>query len=161
MNTWWESLSSRERLILSMGMGVLLVAMVYLILWEPFQNQLRTLRQNVAEERIQVAWMEQAAIEAGTLRGVTTTEKPTAESLLALVDRSARASGMGPGLNRVEPEGKGKVRVWLNDIAFNTLIPWLAGLSKAHGVTPENLVIERQIAAGQVNVRLVLVGGGG
>lgn len=159
MNTWWESLSSRERLILSLGGGVLLVAMIYLTIWEPLYNQLRMLRQTVAEERIQLTWMEQAAFEVQSLRGVTITEKPTGESLLALVDRSARVAGMGSGLNRVEPEGKGKVRVWLNGIAFNTLIPWLAKLSKAQGVTPESLVVERQ-GVGQINVRLVLVGGG-
>jgi general secretion pathway protein M len=130
------------------------------VVWDPFYNHLRFLRQTVAEEHIQVAWMEQAADEARALRGVAAMEKHTGESLLSLVDRSAREAGMGEGLNRVEPEGKQTVRVWLNDIAFDVMIPWLAELNKTQGVIPESLVVDRQVTSGRVNVRLVLVGGG-
>ncbi|CAK0745879.1 Type II secretion system protein M [Gammaproteobacteria bacterium] len=161
MNTWWEELSSQERIMVTLGAGVILAATLFLVVWEPFYAHLRTLRQTVTEERIQVAWMVQAALEVGPLRGIAmVAEKQTGGSLLALVDRSARAAGMGAGLNRVEPEGKDKVRVWLNDIAFDPLIPWLTELGKTQGVAPESLVIDRQATPGRVNARLVLVGGG-
>ncbi|CAK0755920.1 Type II secretion system protein M [Gammaproteobacteria bacterium] len=160
MNAWWESLSARERGMLSLALGITIIATLYFAVWEPFQVQLRTLRQTVTDERSQVFWMEQATAEVIALRGVVPVQKNNGESLLTLVDRSARVAGMGAGINRVEPEGKEKVRVWLNDIAFDTLIPWLAGLDKIQGVVPESLVVDRQGAAGQVNVRLVLVGGG-
>jgi len=159
MNTWWEGLSSQERLMVTFGLGVILAVTLFLVVWEPFYGHLRVLRQTVAEERVQMVWMAQAALEVASLRGVTiATEKHTGGSLLALVDRSARAAGMGAGLSRVEPEGKDKVRIWLNDITFNALIPWLTELNKTQGVTPESLVVDRQPTLGRVNVRLVLVG---
>ena len=161
MKIWWEGLSPRERALLVLVTVVVLSAVLYLIVWEPLQKEVHTLRQTVAEERIQVAWMEQAAVEARALRGVTTPERHNGESFLSLVDRSARAAGMGANISRVEPEGANKVRVWLNGVAFDVLIPWLAGLQKDQAITPESLVADRQNTVGQVNVRLVLVENGG
>ncbi len=161
MKTWWDNLSSRERALLLLVSGVVLIAVFYLILWEPLVKHVVALRQTVAEERTAAAWMEQVALEVRALRGVATTEKRSGESLLSLVDRSARAAGMGSHINRVEPEGRDKVRVWLNEVAFDVLIPWLAELRKSQAISPESLVADRQSASGVVNVRLVLVGSGG
>ena len=161
MNAWWESLVERERWLIIVAVLVGGGGGLYLLGWEPFYKHLVSLRQSVAEERIQMAWMVQAQGEARALLGAASTDrKRSGESLLAMVDRSARAAGMGAGLKRVEPEGKDKVRVWMDDIAFDGLIPWLADLNKTQGVTPESLVVDRQSTTGRVNVRLVLAGVG-
>ncbi len=161
MNTWWESLSARERVLLGVASVVVLSGFFYFFLWRPVLNQVHSLQEAVAEERTEMTWMTQAAAEVRALRGVVVTEKHSGESLLSLIDRSARAAGMGSNLNRVEPEGNDKVRLWLNDVAFDVLIPWLAELHKSQGVTPESMVAERQSIPGQVNARLVLVAVGG
>lgn len=161
MKNWWENLAARERLMLSIALIITIIAVLYLLVWEPLQKRTETLRHTVSEERNQIAWMEQAAVEILALRGgVVPKEKRNNESLLAVVDRSARAAGMGAGINRVEPEGKDKARIWLNDVAFDNLIRWLSELDKTQGITTESVVIDRQNVAGQVNARLVLMGGG-
>jgi len=157
---WWTKLEVREKAVLVFGGVSVAIAALYLFTWEPFYNRLHSLRQSVLEERINVAWMKQAEVETRTLRGILSPDKPvrTGESLLALVDRSARAAGMSASLKRVEPEGKDKVRVWLEDVIFDVLIPWVADLQKSQGVTPESLVVDRQPTLGHVNARLVLAG---
>ncbi|CAK0778416.1 Type II secretion system protein M [Gammaproteobacteria bacterium] len=157
---WWTKLEVREKAVLVFGGVTIVIAALYLFTWEPFYHRLHALRQTVLEERVSIAWMKKAEIEAQAFRGNLSSDKPvrTGESLLALVDRSARAAGMSASLKRVEPEGKDKVRVWLEDVIFDVLIPWVADLQKSQGVTPESLVVDRQPTLGRVNARLVLAG---
>ncbi len=161
--TQWNQLAPRERVMVALGGIILVGAFLYLLAWEPFQERLTTARRNVAEQQRDLLWMTQAAAEVRRLQGggtVSSTPRNN-ESLLALVDRSARSVGLGPFLKRVEPEGKDKVRVWLDNAGFEKILAWLASLEKTSGVTTESLVVDRQATPGQVNARLVLAGENG
>lgn len=160
MKVWWNQLSNRERWLVGGGSALTLLLIVYALIWQPFQKELGRLRQTVAEQRADLAWMRQAAIEAKRLENVQPGPKSQfpediRRSLLIVVDQSARAAGLGTAVKRVEPQGDDRVRVWLEQASFDQLIGWLDTLRQDQGIQTANAVIDRQ-ADGRVDARLIL-----
>jgi general secretion pathway protein M len=165
MNAWWQKLSERERRILSSGFGLAVGLLLFGLVWQPLQTQLKTLRQGVAEQRAELALMHEIAEEVKRLSAFADTlEKiPQAydgQSLLLLVDRTAKTAGLGDTLNRVEPQGANQLRVQLERVNFDQMIRWLGGLAREYGIIVENATIDRQTGSGRVDARLILRSGG-
>ncbi|HRX91000.1 MAG TPA: type II secretion system protein GspM, partial [Steroidobacteraceae bacterium] len=80
----------------------------------------------------------------------------TTESLVVLIDRSARESGLGASLSSTQPNGDKSLRLRLDRASFDLLVGWLARLSEQHGVRVESAEIEGGGEPGIVNAGLVL-----
>jgi general secretion pathway protein M len=161
MKNWWNNLSERERWITGGGGALVLFFLVYALLWHPFRTSLLNLRQTVASQRQDLAWMQQAAAEVKRLSAsptVVTTRQSNPQSLLTLVDQTARTAGLGTVIKRIEPQGEDKLRVQFEQVDFDQLVRWLGSLEQEHGVTSASVTIDRQSEAGQVDARLVLQG---
>ncbi|RMD78270.1 MAG: type II secretion system protein M [Gammaproteobacteria bacterium] len=153
---WWRGLAPRERLAVGLGGAAAALLLLYGLAWAPLQDRLAELRRRVAAQEEELAWMRQAAAEARRLRAAAP-RAAAKGSLLALVDRTARAAGLGAALARVQPEGEGRVRVRLQDAPFDALARWLGELAAA-GLQVEELAVEREARGrpGRVQARLRL-----
>jgi type II secretory pathway component PulM len=78
------------------------------------------------------------------------------ESLIVIVDQSARESGLGSSLAGSQPSGQGSLSVELEKAPFDALIGWLARLSQQNGVQIESATIDTAGQPGTVNASLVL-----
>lgn len=164
MKEWLENLAPRERMMLAGGVVVLVLLLFYSLVWDPLSSGVRDLRAEVEAQRDTLQVMRRSATEVKALRAVSggaAARGLGGRSLLAVVDQSARSSGLGPALKRVEPEGKDNVRVRLEGASFDAMIGWLSGLAKKSQVFATSLSIERTDAPGRVNVRLTLHTGNG
>ena len=161
MKGWWNNLSERERWIGGGGGALVLLLLVYALLWHPFRTSLLNLRQTVASQRQDFAWMQQAAAEVKRLSAsptAATARQSNPQSLLTLVDQTARTAGLGTVMKRIEPQGEDKLRVQFEQVDFDQLVRWLGSLEQEHGVTSASVTIDRQSEAGRVDARLVLQG---
>jgi len=162
MNAWWQRLSLRERWLVGGGGAVAVVLLLYALVWSPFQRDLHNLRQAVAAQRSEIAWMRAAAEELKRLHGAqplgTFGPRTSGRSLLTLVDQTAKQSGLGAALTRVEPQGSDKLRIRLENVAFDQMIRWLGVLAQEYGVAIDSAVVDREDTSGLVNARLVLQG---
>ena len=159
MKTWWEALSARERLWVVGGLGLTLVLLCYVLVWEPLRTSHRQLQQRAAEQRADLIWMRQAAREVKRLSGgAGTSPSSDGRSLLTLVDQTARGAGLATALKRVAPQGEDKLSVQLDGVEFDKLIPWLGSLERDHRIAIVNLSVDRTTAAGLVNARIILQG---
>lgn len=157
MKAWWESLSTREHALVVVGTAITLALLLYVLVWEPFQANNRRLRQSVAEQRADLAWMRQAAQDVKRLSDASA--GPAAgddRSLLTLVDQTARAAGLGPALKRIAPQGDDKLSAQLEGAEFDKLIPWLGALEHDHRALIASLSVDRTDIPGRVNARLVV-----
>ncbi len=163
MKTWWNGLSERERWLVGGGSVLAALVLLYALLWQPFHNRLRDLRQTVAVQRRDLAWMQQAAAEIKQLGAGATPSAPRREagqpSLLTLVDQTARTAGLGSAMKRIEPQGEDKLRVQFEQVGFDPLLRWLGSLEQDYGVIMVNATIDRQTESGRVDARLILQGG--
>lgn len=159
MKEWLENLAPRERMMVIGGAIALAVLLFYAMVWDPLSSGVNELRAEVESQRETLRVMRRSADEVKALRaasGGKGTRGLGGRSLLAVVDQSARSTGLGPALKRVEPEGQDDVRVRLEGASFDAMIGWLAGLAKDSQIFATSLSIERTDASGRVNVRLTL-----
>lgn len=157
MKAWWESLSAREHALAVGGAAIALALLLYVLVWEPFRASDRRLRQSVATQRADLAWMRQAAQDVKRLSAAGA--GPAAgddRSLLTLVDQTARAAGLGPGLKRIAPQGDDKLSAQLESVEFDMLVPWLGSLERDHRTIIVSLSVDRTDTSGLVNARLVV-----
>ncbi len=157
MKAWWETLSTRERLWVVGGLGLMLLLLCYTQLWKPFRTSHRQLQQRTVEQRADLIWMRQAARAVKRLSGAAGARTASdGRSLLTLVDQTARTAGLKTALKRVTPQGEDKLSAQLDAVEFDKLIPWLGMLERDHHLTIVNLSVDRTGAAGLVNARVIL-----
>ena len=159
MKDWFMGLELRERRLVAGGAIVLGLLMLYLMIWEPAAVAYTDLKENVAAQQETLDWMKQASrkvkVLSASARGGA--QGLGGRSLLAVVDQSARADGLGPAIKRVEPDGSKGVKIWLEGAAFDPMVLWLGKLSSTYLIEPSVITIEPQ-GAGRVNARLTLTG---
>ncbi len=161
MKQWLAGLEARERQAVYWGGGVLVLLLVYFIGWRPLTGQVERLEKSVVERRAQAQTMQTAAAEVRRLRAASS--RPGAgtdgQSLLAVVDSTARQGQLAGALKRVEPEGQNSVRVWFEDASFDDMVRWIGSLQQQTGAQVSRLTIDRPGAPGRINARLVIEGG--
>ncbi|WP_455202003.1 type II secretion system protein GspM [Kaarinaea lacus] len=162
MKEWYDGLDPRERRILIAGAAVLIIALLYLLAWEPLVKKISTLEKTNQENQALLVWMEQSAAEAQQLQAKLKASGPSGrskgQSLLGTIDRTAKTSKLDKSVKRVQPDGQTKARVWLENVSFDSMVNWLEKLQRQQGIRIVNTVIEKQDDPGLVNARLVLEG---
>jgi general secretion pathway protein M len=147
-----RSLSDRDRRTLLIGGAIAAILFVFVVIL-PLDHHVSHLHDEVAKKQADLVWMRSAAPEiaaAGPVRG------PSGESLIVIVDQSARESGLGGALAGSQPSGNGSLSVQLEKAPFDALVGWLARLSQQDGVQIESATIDSAGAPGTVNASLVL-----
>lgn len=151
---YWRQLQPREQTMLLVGGIAAAVLLLYALVWDPFNQSLQQLQQSVTAERATLAWMQNAAHEVTQLRG----GQPSgarAQSLLTLVDETARSHRLGNVLTKVEPNGRHAVRVSLTGAPFDTVLQWLDTLTE-RGIKVTGFSADKGDGAGSTDIQLSL-----
>src|SRR5512146_948092 len=149
-----RSLSARDRRTLLIG-AVIAVILFVLAVILPLDSHVSRLQTAVAKKQADLVWMRRAAPEIAAAGPVRSN---SGESLIVIVDQSARESGLGSSLAGSQPSGRGSLNVQLEKAPFDTLVGWLARLSQQNGVQIESATIDSAGQPGTVNASLVLKG---
>jgi general secretion pathway protein M len=157
IRNWLAGLDQRERRLVITGAALFAIMILYVAIWEPLTGSVENLRATSRDQQAALGWMKQAAAEIQQLRGKKVrSQAASGQSLLTLVDRTAKSSGLGTAMKRVQPDGEKKVRVWMEGASFDDVIRWLVQLESRHGVGIESSVFELKENAGRVDAQLVL-----
>ena len=146
------ALSPRERRVLLIG-ALALVAILIFGLLVPLDRSVAHAEQRLAKKRSDLSWMQSVAPLIALLPPAAAAN---GESLLVIVDRSARESGLASALSGSDPGGPGSLSVRLEKAPFDALVGWLARLAQQNGVTVDSAVIEKAGLPGLVNANIVL-----
>jgi general secretion pathway protein M len=141
----WLMLAPREQNALRILAVFFTIVFVVYGVWMPLHKASQKYQQQYDKNR---ALLQQ-------MQGITPRSQGAASasgSILGVVSGSAAAQGLV--LTRIEPEGDGQVRVWMDKSDFNRISGWLAQLAK-QGINLKEVQAEKQ-ADGGVSARLVL-----
>ncbi len=154
----WENLAPRDRRVLAAGAALLLLIAIWLLVWEPLREA-----RDAARLRTVAAANDLAYLRAVTpqLRDSAAAPVRDGRSLLALVDATARASGVGDALLRVEPVSASQVRVYFEGAGFDALVDWLGSLQAGQGISIGDFSASRATGVGRVDARVVIERPGG
>jgi general secretion pathway protein M len=157
MREWFDNLSERDRKIVTYGGAVVLV-LVLLGIIVPLNRNVTIARERVTRKQGDLQFIQSVAPQLASA-GPASGGAATAESLVVLIDSSARESGLGKALTSSQPTGDKGLRVRLDRVGFDAMVAWLARLSQQHGVRVESAEIESAGETGLVNAGLVLKAG--
>jgi general secretion pathway protein M len=157
MKEWFFGLESRERMLVSVGAVLVVVFLVWGVLLGPLYGATAATANRVETKRNTLAFLHEAAAELAASAHLPAAGPDLAgQSLVVIVDRSARAAGLGAALTRNQPVGADGIRVRLEGAAFDATTHWLAGLSTGAGLAIESASFDRTPDEGRVNASLVL-----
>jgi type II secretory pathway component PulM len=150
----FETMNERERRLVLIG-GTVAAALLLFGVLLPLDSSVTKAQMRVGQKQADLAWMQSVGPELAS-SGPVATKPSSQESLLVVVDRAARESGLGNSLTSSEPSGPGRLRVRLEKAQFDILVGWLARLSEQHGIGVESATVDNAGAPGIVNAGLVL-----
>jgi general secretion pathway protein M len=148
-----DSLSERDRRTLLVGGGVAVLLLLYVII--QLDSSVSSAHKRILKKQTDLTWMRSVAPEIAANGGLRT-QGGGGQSLLVIVDRSARESGLASALAGSEPAGPGGLSVRLQKAPFDTLITWLARLGQQNGIRVDTASIESAGSPGLVNAAIVL-----
>jgi general secretion pathway protein M len=157
MRAWYENLSERDRRVVNIG-GVVVLVLALLAIILPLNTQISLARKRITTKQGDLAFIQSVAPQVAAA-GPGAAGAANAESLVVLIDSSARESGLGKALSSSQPTGDRGLRIRLDKAPFDALVAWLARLSQQHGVRVESAEIESAGEVGLVNAGLVLKAG--
>ncbi|MCG7897349.1 MAG: type II secretion system protein M [Candidatus Thiodiazotropha lotti] len=161
MKQWWQSKTQQEHLAMIIGGTAVLLLLIYLIVWRPFQQSLEQKALLVKSQESTLQWMKDNADLVKNIRNDQPGKGAASnEALLTLVDRTAKRIQLRQQIKRIKPQGDDSVQLWVEEASFDTLIRWLGEMTQEYALNIESLNIDRQDAPGLINARVVLQRGG-
>ena len=156
MQQFLQQLQPRERrLVLFGAIAAVLLLIIATVL--PLQRSVTALEQRVERKRDDLQWLRSMAPQLAGLQ--SSAPPPLRESLVVLVDRTARESGLAKSLVGSQPSGDGGLNVRLDQTPFDTLVVWLSQLRERYGVRVDSATIDAGKGSGNVTATLVLHAG--
>ncbi|HEX7374022.1 MAG TPA: type II secretion system protein GspM [Steroidobacteraceae bacterium] len=154
VRAWLDNLQERERRLVYGAAGLAGLALLYLVLVLPFQTATHRAAQRLDRKQTDLTWMRQVAPQVSSAAGAAGAAH-TGESLVVLVDRTAREAGLGTSLRDQSPDQNKALRLRLEAVQFDAMIAWLASLQTQYGVSIEAAAIDGT-GPGLVNASLTL-----
>ena len=152
LNAWLATLAERERRLVTWG-GIAAALLLFLgLVAIPLYSTASHAEQRVQRKRSDLAWMQSVARElhaAGPAQA-------SSQSLVLIVDQTARTAGLAAALRDTQPSGTGGIRVRLESAPFDVVVGWLADLSQQQGLVIESATVDRTSATGIVNASLIM-----
>lgn len=150
---WLANLSVRERNLVYAAGALAGIALLYLVLVLPFTSTSSKMTARVQQKSADLAWMRAQAPQAMAAAGMA--QSGSGESLVVVVDRTAREAGLGAALRDQSPSGNAGLRLRMEAAPFDTLVTWLVSLQQQHGVGIEAATFDAA-GPGLVNATLSL-----
>ncbi len=153
MKLSFDSMSEREQRLVKIG-GIAAALIIIFGVLIPLDSSVTKARARIVQKQADLVWMRGVAPVLAAVAPVRT--GGTGESLIVVVDRSARESGLGTALAGTEPSGPGGIQVRMEKASFDAMIGWLSRLSQQNGIGVDGATIDIAGAPGIVNAAIVL-----
>ena len=156
MRDWFESLESRERLFVTLGAVIVVVALFWGLVWSPLDKGHRELQQRVSTWEQSLAELRPLASMPQPQNGSPPAAAGSAQSAVVIVDSTLRTHGLGqPKRSQPTPNG---IRVEFENVAFDKLVVWLGELSYRYGMDVQagSLSAATNESPGRINATLTL-----
>ncbi|WP_286264534.1 type II secretion system protein M [Thalassotalea atypica] len=154
MKQWWTQLAEKEQRLLMLMSVFVVCFLFYHLLWQPVNEGLDKESKKLARHQALLSYVEQHTSQYQAALRSGGNSKATG-SLSSIVNRVAKAHQIN--ISRVQPQGD-DIQVWIEQVAFNQLLLWLADLTEKNGLQVKTIDISEGNAEGAVNIRRLQLG---
>jgi general secretion pathway protein M len=161
MKEWFEQLEQRERLLVAMAGGLVIIALVVLLIIRPISSQTSRGLERVADKRALLTELEQVAERIGPQGGgISPLTGASTDSLVVVVDQTTRSAGLATYLKRNQPDGANSIRLRFENAPFDSIVEWLAELQVNFSMSATSANIDMAADPGRVNCNFTLARAG-
>jgi general secretion pathway protein M len=155
IKTWFHGLTTSERQLVIAAGAVLGIAVIYWALLAPLSRAVQVRESRVERKQEDLAWMRSMS---GVIQQLNAAQPVSngGESMVVLIDRSARQAGISSALTGQSPNGDHGMRVRLENAAFDSVVLWLSNLQQQYGIAIESASFDRSDKPGIVSASIVL-----
>ena len=150
----WNALSPRDRRMLVLAGGFLLVVFTWLVAFEPAWDGRRQLARELPALRLDLAQMDQLAEEARQAANAPRQGVESASQLRTRVEETLADAGLSGSVAQLELNGE-MVEVRFRQADFERWLYWLDAAVRETRMRVVDLAITRE-AAGMISGRLAL-----
>jgi general secretion pathway protein M len=154
MKAYFTNLNPREQKIVLVAVILLLLFLPYQFIYAPFQQSLSDMTKKADIAMQNINWMKNKSLEVRKLKGTGNASGASKQSLLTLIETTTKQNKLNKNIRKVQPAGSSNVKVWLDDLPFDNLMQWLDNLVSTHGLTIQDITIEKQSNEGIVNAKI-------
>jgi general secretion pathway protein M len=148
----WRERSPRERIILSIGAGMLLLAAIFLLLIEPALDGRSRLQRELPQLRAEHTQIQELAKQFGTAPAPSA--RPASVSIdRATLERSLNDAGIKPASLELS---NGQLQARWNDVSFSALNRWLQYMQAEQGWSVEAASISARERIDRVDATVAL-----
>ncbi len=159
MNNWLNSLSPRERALVTYGFLAVSAVLIWLLAIKPlFNNQLK-LNKNIAIQKTTLSKMQKQSIEIKQLQKQNTSKPVTigTQNPQQLIERSLQTWRLKSDLERMQSQGSNGVRLILKNANADRVMRFLHELESTHSLSIDNMTIDSgNKATGLADFRLTI-----
>ena len=149
---WYRVRDAREQRILLLGAAAVPLILLVFALTALYRAS-GAAEQRLLARQQDLEWLRANAALTGNLQAPAAAGN---ESLVTLIDRVARETGMAQSLTGSQSSGNGGLRVRAEKAGFDSLVAFLGALATQHAVLIDSATVESTATVGVVNATLVL-----
>lgn len=154
MNAWWQSLSTREKRLTAVAIGLLALLLVWLLVVKPLIKRQQLFQQDLANAKTINQTLHSQRANILQARGKSTT--PANSNLYSVVASTLKQYQLdGEGTSSEEKE-QNNVLIKLNGKPFDTLMRFLDQMEREHAALTSSITIKATGKAGLVDAEIVL-----
>jgi len=153
---FWRARNSRERWIIVIASGLLLIMLLDALLLQPLLKSRDRLRRSVPELRVSAEQVKSQTIIAQQLKARAGSNASQTGDLSQSLSQAAMGAGLGKSLTEVRSTDPSRVSVTLDAVAFDAWINLLTTMQMQYGAKLESSQLEALPDSGMIKVRAVL-----
>lgn len=146
----FDDLDSREKFLAAGGGIALIILLFVFLLLMPAYEKATTLRKEIELNQEDVSWMQNASTQLKNKSG-TSNFSGINRSLLALLDEQFKTAGLAGSVKSIQPDGKNKAKVRLENCAFDSLVTLIGKLENDNNVAVLRTNLKNADTSGRIN----------
>ena len=149
-----QRFSSREQILLAIGVPVTMLLLMYLLFSIPLQDKQQQLQEQLRQETNFTSWFRQNQQQWQGNRGQTFNWQN--QSLASLIESTVRQRGLAGWQSRIYQNRDEQMVISFNDIPYSQLSQWLTYLQNQYQVEISSAKLNPSRDKGIINAEVTL-----
>ncbi len=159
MKNWYNSLSHRERQLVSYGSIAIALILLWMLAIKPMYGKHTRLNNMIKLQETKLATMQKQSVEIKQLQqqNIKTPTSNSNQNPQQLIERSLQTWRLKKSLERMQSQGSDGVRLILKDANADRVMRFLYEIENKHTLVIDNMAIDKsKKEAGLADFRLTI-----
>ena len=152
----WQSMPENNRRISALLGVIVILALLYVGIWQPSVNARSKLSVKIQEKKSQLAQMQMQVAQIQSLRSAISLSHSSNHGLQTAIETSAKLHHLDGRISKIEVQHSGGVHIVIPSVSFDEWVAWAYALQTEHQIRVASMQAQA-LSVGLVSVDANLV----